>query len=49
MDAVQWRDYPMIQGTMLFVAGVFVVVNTGTDLLYGVVGPPDSAVGESRS
>ena len=39
VDAVQWRDYPMIQGTMLFVAGVFVVVNTGTDLLYGVADP----------
>jgi ABC-type dipeptide/oligopeptide/nickel transport system permease component len=32
VDAVLWRDYPMIQGTMLF-------VNTGTDLLYGVVDP----------
>ncbi len=39
VDAVLWRDYPMIQGTMLFVAGVFVVVNTATDLLYGVVDP----------
>jgi len=39
VDAVLWRDYPMIQGTMLFVAGVFVVVNTVTDLLYGVVDP----------
>ena len=29
----------MIQGTMLFVASVFVVVNTATDLLYGVVDP----------
>ena len=39
VDAVLWRDYPMIQVTMLFVAGVFVVVNTATDLLYGVVDP----------
>jgi ABC-type dipeptide/oligopeptide/nickel transport system permease component len=39
VDAVLWRDYPMIQGTMLFVASVFVVVNTATDLLYGVVDP----------
>ena len=39
VDAVLWRDYPMIQGTMLFVAGVFVVVNTATDLLYGVFDP----------
>jgi len=39
VDAVNWRDYPMIQGTMLFVAGVFVVVNTVTDILYGVADP----------
>lgn len=39
VDAVLWRDYPMIQGTMLFVAGVFVVVNSLTDILYAVVDP----------
>ncbi len=39
VDAVLWRDYPMIQGTMLFVAAIFVFVNTGTDLLYAVVDP----------
>lgn len=39
VDAVLWRDYPMIQGTMLFVAGIFVVVNSFTDVLYAVVDP----------
>lgn len=39
VDAVLWRDYPMIQGTMLFVAGVFVVVNSLTDILYAVADP----------
>jgi ABC-type dipeptide/oligopeptide/nickel transport system permease component len=39
VDAVLWRDYPMIQGTMLFVAGIFVVVNSFTDILYAVVDP----------
>lgn len=39
VDAVLWRDYPMIQGTMLFVAAIFVVVNSGTDILYAVVDP----------
>jgi len=46
VDAVLWRDYPMIQGTMLFVAGVFVVVNTATDLLYGVVDPRIRVAGD---
>jgi ABC-type dipeptide/oligopeptide/nickel transport system permease component len=39
VDAVLWRDYPMIQGTMLFVAGLFVVVNSLTDVLYAVADP----------
>lgn len=39
VDAVLWRDYPMIQGTMLFVAAVFVVVNSSTDVLYAAVDP----------
>jgi ABC-type dipeptide/oligopeptide/nickel transport system permease component len=39
VDAVLWRDYPMIQGTMLFVAALFIGVNAATDLLYGVVDP----------
>ncbi|MGH9320674.1 MAG: ABC transporter permease [Vicinamibacteria bacterium] len=39
VDAVLWRDYPMIQGTMLFVASVFIAVNTVTDVLYAVVDP----------
>ncbi|HXV60018.1 MAG TPA: ABC transporter permease [Vicinamibacteria bacterium] len=39
VDAVLWRDYPMVQGTMLFVASVFVVVNSLTDVLYAVVDP----------
>ncbi len=39
VDAVLWRDYPMIQGTMLFVAALFILVNAGTDVLYAVVDP----------
>lgn len=39
VDAVLWRDYPMVQGTMLFVASVFVVVNSLTDILYALVDP----------
>jgi ABC-type dipeptide/oligopeptide/nickel transport system permease component len=39
VDAVLWRDYPTLQGTMLFVAGLFVLVNSFTDVLYGAVDP----------
>jgi ABC-type dipeptide/oligopeptide/nickel transport system permease component len=39
VDAVLWRDYPMIQGTMLFVAALFILVNAATDVLYAVVDP----------
>jgi ABC-type dipeptide/oligopeptide/nickel transport system permease component len=39
VDAVLWRDYPMIQGTMLFVAALFTLVNVATDVLYAVVDP----------
>jgi ABC-type dipeptide/oligopeptide/nickel transport system permease component len=39
VDAVLWRDYPMIQGAMLFVAALFILVNAATDVLYAVVDP----------
>jgi ABC-type dipeptide/oligopeptide/nickel transport system permease component len=39
VDAVLWRDYPMIQGTMLFVAALFILVNAATDVLYAMVDP----------
>jgi ABC-type dipeptide/oligopeptide/nickel transport system permease component len=39
VDAVLWRDYPMIQGAMIFVAAIFVFVNGATDVLYSVVDP----------
>ena len=39
VDAVLARDYPMIQGTMLVVASIFILVNALTDILYGVIDP----------
>jgi peptide/nickel transport system permease protein len=39
LDAVLQRDYPMVQGTALFIAGSFVLVNLLTDVLYGFVDP----------
>ena len=39
IESIRYRDYPVIQGTALLVAGVYVLVNLGVDLLYGVVDP----------
>lgn len=39
LDAVSQRDYPMVQGTTLFIAASFVVVNMLTDLVYGLIDP----------
>lgn len=39
LDAVLQRDYPLVQGTTLFIAACFVLVNLVTDLIYGLVDP----------
>jgi ABC-type dipeptide/oligopeptide/nickel transport system permease component len=39
VSALQTRDFPMIQGIVLFVAAVYVGVNLLTDLLYGLLDP----------
>jgi len=38
-DAIQKRDYPIIQGTVLFTAFLFVIINLVTDLLYAAIDP----------
>lgn len=39
VDAIFARDYPVIQGCLLFIAGVYIVVNLVVDLLYPVFDP----------
>jgi peptide/nickel transport system permease protein len=39
LTALDSRDYPLIQGITIITAGVFVLVNLGVDLLYGLVDP----------
>jgi peptide/nickel transport system permease protein len=39
VSAVIRRDYPVIQGALLVVAGIYVLINFGIDLLYTVVDP----------
>jgi peptide/nickel transport system permease protein len=38
-NAIQRRDYPMIQGCVLLIATIYVLVNLLTDLAYGLVNP----------
>lgn len=39
LDAVNQRDYPLVQGTVLFIAAAFVLMNLLTDIIYSVVDP----------
>jgi peptide/nickel transport system permease protein len=38
-EAIQARDYPIVQGATLFIATIFVMVNLLTDVLYATVDP----------
>jgi peptide/nickel transport system permease protein len=33
------RDFPLVQGGLVFVAGVFVTVNLAVDMLYAAIDP----------
>ena len=39
IDAIKARDYPVVQGTILFMAFAFAVVNVLSDILYAAVDP----------
>ena len=39
VEAIQGRDYPVVQGCVLLVSLSYVLVNTGTDLVYAWVDP----------
>lgn len=39
LNAIYQRDYPVVQGTVVFVALFFILVNLAVDLLYGVLDP----------
>lgn len=38
-DAISARDYPIIQGGVLFVAFIFVLINLAVDLSYAIIDP----------
>lgn len=39
ITAIQNRDFPLVQGTVLFIAVIYVLINTLTDVLYAIVDP----------
>lgn len=43
--AIQRRDYPLVQGCVLFVAAIYVLVNLATDFAYGAANPKVRAGG----
>jgi ABC-type dipeptide/oligopeptide/nickel transport system permease component len=39
LGALNLRDYPMLQGLMVFFAGFIVLANAATDIAYGLIDP----------
>jgi len=39
VEAIQSRDYPVVQGCVLLIATLYVGVNLLTDLVYGLIDP----------
>ncbi len=39
VDAINNRDYPMVQGVVLVVAVIYVAINTCTDIAYAFLNP----------
>jgi len=39
VEAILWRDYPVVQSLVMFIAVVVIVSNLTVDLLYGVLDP----------
>jgi peptide/nickel transport system permease protein len=39
IQSIGFRDYPVVQGCILFIAAIYMLVNTLTDLAYGVLDP----------
>jgi len=39
VEAIRWRDYPMVQNLVMFIAIVVVTINFAIDMLYAVVDP----------
>jgi peptide/nickel transport system permease protein len=45
VQAVFWRDYPVIQGIIVVIGGMFILINIGVDMIYRRVDPRIRYVG----
>jgi peptide/nickel transport system permease protein len=39
VEAIRWRDYPIVQNLVMFIAVVVVIANFAVDMLYAVFDP----------
>jgi peptide/nickel transport system permease protein len=39
IQAINFRDYPLVQGCILFISITYVAMNLVTDLTYGLLDP----------
>ena len=39
VEAIRWRDYPIVQNLVMFIAIIVVVVNFLVDLMYAALDP----------
>lgn len=39
LEGIQGRDYPVVQGGVIFIAFVFVMINACVDVLYVILNP----------
>ena len=39
VEAIRWRDYPIVQNLVMFIAIVVVTINLIVDMLYALVDP----------
>jgi ABC-type dipeptide/oligopeptide/nickel transport system permease component len=39
VDAIFWRDYPLVQGAVLLIATAFIIINLIVDILYSFLDP----------
>jgi peptide/nickel transport system permease protein len=39
VEAILWRDYPVVQNLVMFIAIIVILSNLAVDLLYGVLDP----------
>ena len=49
VEAIRWRDYPIVQNLVMFIAIVVVIANFIVDMLYALsIRASDSRIRESR-